>query len=82
MSKLMNVCIIKTHFFRWSDRHTTLPMVLVPQVVMTHHRTTLDTDRGTPDSANRRIAPAPADAAVDGPAGTTAGTKTSAWGQS
>jgi hypothetical protein len=37
MSKLMNVCLMKTQFFRWSDRHATLPMVLVPQVVMTYH---------------------------------------------
>jgi hypothetical protein len=38
MSKLMNVCLMKTQIFRWSDRHATPPMVLVAQVVVTHHR--------------------------------------------
>jgi hypothetical protein len=40
--------------------------------------TTHDTGRGTHDSANRSIAPAPADAAADGPKDTIAGTETSA----
>jgi hypothetical protein len=36
MSKLVNVRLMKTQFFRWSDRHVALQMVLVPQVVVTH----------------------------------------------
>jgi hypothetical protein len=78
----MNVCFMKTQFFRWSDRHAALPMVLVPPVVVTHHRHIPNTNRDTPDSANRRIVPALVDAAADGPADTAGGAETSAWGQS
>jgi hypothetical protein len=82
ISKLMNVCLMKTQFFRWSDRHAALPMVLVPRVVVTHIATAPDTDRGIHGNSNQSVTPTLADAAADGPTDTAAATETFTRGQS
>jgi hypothetical protein len=40
VNKLMNKCLMRTQFFRWSDRHVAPPTVLLRQVVVIylHHR--------------------------------------------
>jgi hypothetical protein len=38
VSKLMNMCLMRTQLFRWSDRHVAPPTVLKRQAVVIYYR--------------------------------------------
>jgi hypothetical protein len=38
VSKLMNMCLMRTQLFRWSDRHVAPPTVLACRVMVIYHR--------------------------------------------
>jgi hypothetical protein len=67
VSKLMNMCLMRTQLFRWSDLHVAPPTVLTRRAVVIYHRTTHDAGGDFQGHPNRSVAPNLTDAVANHP---------------